>query len=107
MKEQEPTPEDIYRDYFKYQRKYAIKQMFVKGNMAWDLKEDYNRLSRWFYFIKALICLLLNRCYLDRYGIMVITYDEFNYPEATSWEYVSVGSGLFKGWNVQIGTDGT
>jgi Transcriptional activator of glycolytic enzymes len=101
------TPEEIYRDYFDYQRKYAIKQIFKRHNTAWDLKEDYNWFNRRFYIIKTLICLLLNRCRLDSYEIMVITYDESSYPDGTSWEYVSVGEGIFKGWNVQIGTDGT
>lgn len=83
--EKDPTPEEIYRDYFEYQRKYAIKQIFVKGNMAWDLKEDYKLPFRWFYLIKTLICLLFKRFNLERYGIMVITYDEYYYPDGNSW----------------------
>lgn len=103
----EPTPEEIYRDCFEYQRKYAIKQIFVKGNMACDLKDDYKLPFRYFYLMKALICLLLKRFNSYKYGVMVIQYDEYYYPDGNSWEYVSVGEGIFKCWNCQIGTDGT
>lgn len=103
----EPNPYDIYKDYAKYERRYALKQFFIKGNLAWELKDEYRFIKRWFYFLKALICVFLKRYGLKSYGITVITYGEYSYPDCSSWQYVSVGSGLFKGWRISVGTDGT
>lgn len=113
MEEQEKMTFDPYEgfdmgEYFKYERKHAIKNMFIKGNMAWELKDDFKFIPKWFYFIKCLICLYLNRCKLPGYNyVMVIAYDEYSCYDSTSWQYVAVGSGLFRRWQVQIGTDGT
>lgn len=98
---------DIYRDYEKSRRKYAIKQMFKKGNLNDEIRSDYNRVIAYLYWIKALICLIINRRNHLDFGIFIITYDEYSCIDSLSWEYVSVGEGLFKGWRVNIGTDGT
>lgn len=99
--------EDVYKDYFEYQRKHAIKQMFIRDNIGYDLKSDYNIIQRYFYWLKTFICLKLNRFNHKDFGIHVITYDEYNWPDSTNWQYVSVGKGVLTNWGIEIGSDGT
>lgn len=94
-----------YKELFKYEQKHALKAFFIKGNVFLDLVE-MNFFVKWFYFLKALICLLLKRFKSKEYGIMVIAYDEYSYPDGCSWSYVCVDKGFFKGWNIQMCTDG-
>lgn len=106
-KAKEISEDNIYKDYFEHQRKYAIKQMFIRDNIGYDLKSDYNIFYRYFYWLKAFICLKLNKFNHKGFGIHVITYDEYNCPDSTNWQYVSVGEGMFTNWGIEIGSDGT
>jgi hypothetical protein len=99
---------DPYEDYKKYaeaQRRYAINQMFIKGNRCDDL-DDYQYLHQKFIWLKTLICLKLKWYGFKGFGTMVIAFDEYSYPDGMSWSYVSVGKGIFKNWGIEIGTDG-
>lgn len=98
-------PYEDYKKYAEYQRKYAIKQMFIKDNRCDEL-DDYSWLMQRFLWLKTLICLYLKLYGFEGYGTMVVAYDEYSYPDGMSWDYVSVGRGLFKNWGIEIGRDG-
>ena len=92
-----------------HQRKEAIKQLFVKDSIDYDI-ENFRKSKRVFLWFKTLICLLLKRrnaSYLDENSFCILSYNETNDMCGTSWEACWISSEYFNGWNVCIGNDGT
>jgi hypothetical protein len=91
----------------KTKRRYIIKQMFKKKSLCWGMgsMNTKAKIKEGFYWLKLMICLLLNLKRDDDAlfeNIPMLTYDgrgrnseiEYYYE----WNEVGVGSGLFKRW---------
>lgn len=95
--------------YQKYYRKRAIRACFNKVNIDMELKELHTGL-RIFYWLKTLICLLLNRThglYLMN-SIYALGYDSYrDYWGEYSWRGCWVERGVFKNWQVCLASDGS
>ena len=92
-----------------HQRKEAIKQLFVKDSIAYEL-EDFGFIKRKFLWLKTLICLLLKRTnasYLDKNYFCILAYNETADMCGSSWEACWISGDIFSGWNVCVGSDGT
>lgn len=110
------TEEEIEKDflecmkgYEKFKRKRAIKALFNKEDISSEIK-DFNYIIRIFCWLKTLICLILNRnngSYLDTHKFCILSYDESQGYESSTWEAVWVSPCLFEDWNICIATDGT
>lgn len=88
----------------------AVEQALVqrcKQNNEWDL----NRFLRWFYTLKLLICVLLNRTE-PRNGKLYpneVDVAQHHYQKLyAGWEarWISVGHGIFTQWWFAIRSDG-
>lgn len=93
----------------KCKRKRALKALFEKDSISFDIT-DYKKPVRVFIWIKTLICLLLNRTngsYMDSNYFCVLSYDERQGYESTSWDACWISPKLFSGWNVCLASDGT
>lgn len=92
-----------------HQRKRAIKNLFKKDSWGSDLS-SYNYFVRCWSWLKTFICLCLKNTkgsYLDDNTFCILSYDETQNMESTSWEAVWVSPKLFSGWQVCVGSDGT
>ena len=93
----------------KHKRTRALKALFEKDSISCDIT-DYNYMQRAFCWLKTLICLLLDRTngsYMDSNKFCVLSYDERQEYESTSWDACWVSPYLFKDWNVCLASDGT
>lgn len=89
---------DAMESWDRYKRKRALKALFEKDSIGWEIKE-YELPVRWFCLFKTWVCLLLNRTngsYLDRNKFCVLAYDESSGYESQSWDACWVSPYLFK-----------
>lgn len=98
-------PEIDWSGIAEYERQHALKNM-KWCNATWEIKDDYKWLMRRFYWFKTWVCLKLNR-HGASCQFPVFTYDEYSCPDSVSWACVWVEPGIFKGWKITIGSDGT
>lgn len=106
--EQKQFNDAIY-DYEEYKRERAIKALFEKESISYELK-DFNVFIRAFCWLKTLICLVLKRTngsYLDYDKFCILTYDERYCMESQSWDACWISPYIFKDWNVCLASDGT
>lgn len=92
-----------------YKRKEAIKQLFVKDSIDYEIN-NFRFMRRKFLWFKTLICLLLKRTnasYLDKNYFCFLSYNETADMCGSSWDACWISSDVFSGWNVCIGSDGT
>ena len=91
--------------------KYAIVQR-AKHHENYSL----NRIQRWFYTFKAIICILLKLkkqfTWKDDVVDCVATWNFTTYPYGYSgteysWTQLDVGYGYFKNWRYNISQEGT
>ena len=96
------------------ERLIAIKNVLMQRGKFHDYY-SLNCLQRWFYTLKTVICLLLNRrktCgFEDCIAMAVWNITEWQSPDfmstAYDWTELAVGIGLLKGWYFDIYRDGT
>jgi hypothetical protein len=95
------------REWEKFKKKRALKALFHKCDFNCEFTEK-SKLVKVFYWLKTFICIVLNRTYGDYYNSLAIcSYDEYQCYESLSWDCVWCNKGIFKNWQVCIGTDGT
>lgn len=88
------------------QRKEALQTAFAQRCKHEDNRR-MNRLKRWFYTMKAVICLLLNRRNslwpAEGYEVSYFNYQSgYHY----SWDEFRVGEGIFRNWHYDIYNNG-
>ncbi len=101
--------EEAMNAWEKHKRKRALCALFEQDSISCDIT-DHNYFIRAFCWIKTLICLLLDRTngdYLDDNKFCILSYDESQGFESTSWDACWVSAYFFKDWNVCLASDGT
>ena len=108
-KEQEQFA-DAMRGVEKYHKQRALKACFERKSLDNSLT-DFNRVVRFWCWLKTLICIILNRTggsYVSSGSFCVLSYDWYQGYESQGWRAVWLDSAkLFSGWQVCLCSDGT
>lgn len=100
------------------ERLVAIEEVLRQRGKFHDCSLDLNCIQRWFYTLKAVICLLLNRRKnfgfedIDSMVVMAVwNMTEWQSPDfmgtAYDWTELVVGIGIFKEWYFDICRNGS
>lgn len=98
----------IERHNFSY--RFRFIKLALKQRCKWHDNRSLSHLERYFYTLKVIICLLLNRrknmCLSD--SIDSVAVDNFRHSYSFDvvggydWEDLQVGFGIFKNWHYNI-----
>ncbi len=102
-----------WQDMDRHDKRMAILTAFRERARNHD-NYSLNRFQRWFYAVKAILCVLLGRSvdfsYKDSYVDEIASWDVSSFSSQDgycySWTELRVGYGIFSNWRYDIIHDG-